>query len=177
MRVVAGTLGGRVFDSPGTHKTHPMSDKARGGLFNILGDIEGLRVLDAFAGSGALAFEAISRGAAHAVAIDGDRAAQRTIAQNIRALGVEASVRLVSTTANAWNATAAPTTFDIVLCDPPYDDLQQSLIQRLGTDRVVAGGLLVLSWPGSVDAPAFEGFEQVSRRGYGDMQLVFYRKG
>lgn len=154
-----------------------MSDKARGGLFNILGDIEGLRVLDAFAGSGALAFEAISRGASHAVAIDGDRAAQRTITQNIHTLGADRQVRLISTTANAWNATAAPTTFDILLCDPPYDDLQQPLIQRLAADRVATGGLLVLSWPASTDVPIFDGFEQVTQRSYGDMQLVFYRKG
>ena len=69
MRVIAGRLGGRLFDSPHTRRTHPMSDKARGALFNMLGDIEGMHVLDPFAGTGALSFEAISRGAASALAI------------------------------------------------------------------------------------------------------------
>jgi 16S rRNA (guanine966-N2)-methyltransferase len=63
MRVVAGSLKGRIFNEPSGHQTHPMSEKVRGALFNALGDIEGLSVLDAFAGSGALSFEAVSRGA------------------------------------------------------------------------------------------------------------------
>jgi 16S rRNA (guanine966-N2)-methyltransferase len=152
-----------------------MSDKARGALFNILGDIDGLRVLDAFAGSGALSFEAISRGAAHAVAIESDKNAQSAINQNIQALGLAKEVRVIAATAQAWHVTAAPATFDIVLCDPPYDDLQLSVITRL-TERVAAGGLLVLSWPGSTDIPTFESLEQVAQRSYGDMQLIFYRK-
>lgn len=175
MRVIAGRLGGRVFDSPGTHRTHPMSDKARGALFNMLGDIEGLSVLDAFAGSGALSFEAVSRGAARATTIESDTTAQRTIGRNIVALGVEHSVRLIAATANGWHHTAGTELFDIVLCDPPYDDLQPHLIARL-TEHVAPGGLLVLSWPGGAAPPDFSGFEHIVRRGYGDMQLVFYRR-
>ena len=72
MRIIAGYLGGRQFNSPRSNRTHPMSDKARGGLFNALGDISGLTVLDAFAGSGALSFEAISRGAESVIAVDID---------------------------------------------------------------------------------------------------------
>jgi 16S rRNA (guanine(966)-N(2))-methyltransferase RsmD len=76
MRIIAGTLGGRTFESPHGRRTHPMSDKVRGSLFNTLGDIDGLTILDAFAGSGALAFEAISRGAEHVLAIEIDNRAQ-----------------------------------------------------------------------------------------------------
>jgi 16S rRNA (guanine966-N2)-methyltransferase len=176
MRVIAGTLGGRVFDSPGTARTHPMSDKARGALFNVLGDIEGLSVLDAFAGTGALSFEAVSRGASSALAIENDRTAQKTITRNIAALGVDDTVKLVATSANAWLTTAGPSAYDIVLCDPPYEDLQTDLVARLG-ERVAPGGLLVLSLPASTEAPVFAGFEQARARSYGDMQLVFYRKG
>ena len=70
MRVIAGRLGGRNFDSPKTQRTHPMSDKVRGALFNALGDLGGLTVLDAFAGSGACSLEAASRGATEVLAID-----------------------------------------------------------------------------------------------------------
>src|ERR1039458_7477259 len=95
MRVIAGFLGGRNFDSPGGHRTHPMSDKVRGAIFGVLGDIKGLTVLDAFAGSGALAIEAISRGAKRAVAIEVDKGAHTVITENIKALGIEDRIKAV----------------------------------------------------------------------------------
>jgi 16S rRNA (guanine966-N2)-methyltransferase len=177
MRVIAGTLGGRTFDSPGTVKTHPMSDKARGALFNILGDVAGLTFLDAFAGSGALAFEAASRGAAQAVLLEQDTTAQKTIERNIAALGLERQVKLTKAAVGPWLETSVGTgdVYDVVMCDPPYDHLQQGLITRLAT-RVKAGGLLVLSWPGVATAPVYTDFEVVLQRSYGDMQLIFYRR-
>ncbi|MEK7153440.1 MAG: 16S rRNA (guanine(966)-N(2))-methyltransferase RsmD [Patescibacteria group bacterium] len=175
MRIIAGRLGGRQFDSPKSFKTHPMSDKARGALFNVLGDIDGLTVLDAFAGSGALSFEAVSRGAASAVAIDSDRAAQKVVANNIHTLGLRGRVKLIAASANAWLQTSNPAElFDIVLCDPPYDDLQTNLLQRL-EKRVRPGGILVLSWPGNADPIVFEGLQLLESKNYGDMTLAFYR--
>lgn len=175
MRIIAGRLGGRLFDSPSGHRTHPMSDKARGALFNVLGDIEGLTVLDAFAGSGALSFEAISRGAAHALATEIDKPAQRIIEQNVQALGLKEHVKLVKASAGAWLQTNPDATFDLVLCDPPYDDLQPNLLSRLA-ERVGTSGLFVLSWPGNLDPPEFTNLSQVEQRSYGDIQLIFYRK-
>jgi len=174
MRVIAGYLGGRIFASPHTAKTHPMGDKIRGALFNILGDLEGLTILDAFAGSGALSFEAISRGAAKALAIEIDRAAQRTIAENIEVLAIGEKVKLIKSSVSAWLQTNPDATFDIVLCDPPYDDLQPSLINQL-TQRVKPNGLFVLSWPGSTDVPTFNLMKLLDKRDYGDSTLVFYR--
>jgi 16S rRNA (guanine966-N2)-methyltransferase len=174
VRVIAGRLGGRQFDSPHSFKTHPMSDKVRGALFNVLGDIEGLTVLDAFAGSGALIFEAVSRGAASAVAIDNDRAAQKVILENIRGLGLSKEVRLIKASANAWLQTSTEK-FDIVLCDPPYNELQVNLLQRLA-ERVNPHGIAVLSWPGNIELPALNGLEQLEHRSYGDATLAFYRQ-
>ena len=175
MRVIAGRLGGRLFDSPGTHRTHPMSDRVRGALFNILGDISGLRVLDAFAGSGALAFEAASRGAASVLAIESDRAAQKVIERNTAALELTSEVKLIKASANAWLQTTPDAMFDIVLCDPPYNDLQPNLLARLA-ERVTPDGTLVLSWPGSAEAPTFTGYKQLDQRGYGDAQLIFFAR-
>ena len=175
MRIIAGSLGGRIFDSPGGHRTHPMSDRVRGALFNALGDIEGLTILDAFAGSGALSFEAVSRGASSVIAVESDKAAQNVIAANIESLGVQLHVQLVRATAGAWLRTTPEATFDIVLCDPPYDDLQPKLLTRLA-ERVQIGGLLVLSWPGKQPALAFAGFGIAAQHNYGDAQLVFYRR-
>lgn len=167
-------MGGRQFASPGTNKTHPMSDKVRGALFNVLGDIEGLTVLDAFAGSGALGFEAISRGAAQAVVIDSDKTAGQTIAANIQGLGLADKAKLIKSSANAWLTTSPGEQFDLVFCDPPYNNLQPALVQRLA-ERVKPGGLLVLSWPGNQELPMLGQLEQISGRSYGDIQLAFYR--
>jgi 16S rRNA (guanine966-N2)-methyltransferase len=176
MRVIAGTLGGRQFASPGSFKTHPMSDKMRGALFNILGDISGLDVLDAFGGSGALSLEAVSRGAARALVIEQDRPAQRVITDNIAALGQGNKIKLVKAPANAWLQTNQDASFDLVLCDPPYHDLQPSLLQRL-TACVKPGGLFVLSYPGGApEPPAFATIELIKHELYGDAGLYFYRK-
>jgi 16S rRNA (guanine966-N2)-methyltransferase len=175
MRIIAGRLGGRQFASPRGHRTHPMSDKGRGALFNALGDIDGLSVLDAFAGSGALGFEAISRGAGHVAAIERDRQAQQTIAANIQALGLQNSVKLIKANAAGWLKTAADT-FDLILLDPPFEDLQPNLLMRLA-GRTRAGGIAVLSLPpqAEIDLPS-DRFQLLTTKAYGDNQLVFYRK-
>lgn len=175
MRIIAGKLGGRLFDSPNTHRTHPMSDRIRGALFSILGDIEGLSVLDAFAGTGALAFEAASRGAISVTAIEQDRAAQKVIAKNISQLELSSSVQLISAAAQAWFRTSSHKLYDIVLCDPPYDDVQLAVLQQLAS-LTAQDGTLVISWPASMETPAFDGFEQVAARSYGDAQLFFFAR-
>ncbi len=175
MRVIAGRLGGRLFDSPHTHRTHPMSDKARGALFNILGDIDGMTVLDPFAGTGALSFEAVSRGAASATAIESDKVAHRTIVENIKLLNLESQVTVVKAFAASWLYRNAQRKFDLVLCDPPYNDPQFQTLDKAAR-RVKVGGMLVLSWPANEELPVFQGMERLEQRGHGDMQLAFYRR-
>lgn len=176
MRIIAGTLGGRQFDAPKGHKTHPMSEKARGGMFNALGDIEGLTVLDAFSGTGALAFEALSRGAASALAIDSDRDASGVVRTNATQLGVTGKIKVIHANASGWSDNNMSQTFDLVLLDPPYDDIKINLIQKL-TKHVKNGtGLLILSWPGHDETPMLDGLEEIKNQNYGDAQLVFYRK-
>lgn len=174
MRVIAGNLRGRTFLSPSGNRTHPMSDKMRGALFNVLGDISGLSVLDAFAGSGALGFEAISHDAARVTALDKDRNAQQTIAANIMGLGLSDRVKLVKAAASAWLSTTHEE-FDIVLCDPPYEDLQLALLSKLAA-RAKPGGVVVFSLPPTarIDLPA--NYELLAGKDYGDGQLVFYRR-
>lgn len=175
MRIIAGRLGGRTFDAPTGFKTHPMSDKARGALFNTLGDIEGLVVLDAFAGSGAISLEAVSRGAKSSLAVDSDRQAQKIIAANIKKLDLSREVKLVAASMNAWLSTNKDALFDIVIADPPYTDLQPNIIQRI-VSHVQPNGILVLSWPGSSGLPELPEVELIQRKEYGDMTLAFYRK-
>ncbi len=152
-----------------------MADKIRGALFNILGDIDGLTVLDAFAGSGALSLEAISRGAKSALAIDRDKTAYSQILKNLRMLEVEDQVKAIRVNASSWSDHNPDAQFDIVILAPPYDHLQESLLAKL-TRHVTDSGLLVLDWPGHKAAPTFDEFEQIKSKNYGDAQLVFYRR-
>ena len=176
MRIIAGRLGGRQIHEPHGHRTHPMSEKIRGALFNALGDIEGLTFLDAFAGSGALAIEAISRGAKTVVAIDIDRPAHQTLDKNITELGLGRQVKGVRANTGGWSDKNPDKNFDIVLLDPPYENLQFNLLQKLAGRHVKKRGLAVLSWPGHTALPDFDEFELVSDKNYADAQLAFYRK-
>lgn len=175
MRIISGKLKGRIFNSPHGHRTHPMSDKIRGGLFNALGDIEGLTMLDAFAGTGAVGFEALSRGARQVVAIEHERNAQRTIQENVSALQLQNKYKLIQTTILNWSQTNTSTIFDLVVIDPPYDDLQAQSVQAAAS-HTAPDGICILSWPGSQSLPTLVGFECIKDKTYGDAQLGFYSR-
>ncbi|HSX44343.1 MAG TPA: RsmD family RNA methyltransferase [Candidatus Saccharimonadales bacterium] len=175
MRVISGKLGGRTIEAPKGHRTHPMSDRVRGGLFNALGDIDGLTVLDAFAGSGALSIEAISRGAKHAIAIDIDKGANTTVVNSLKQLGILDQVKAIRANASGWSDNNPDSQFDLVFSAPPYDDLQLNLVQKL-TRHTKPSGIYVLDWPGNLTAPELQSLEIVQQKNYGDAQLVFYRR-
>lgn len=174
MRVIAGTLGGRLFEAPRGHRTHPMSERMRGAIFSALGDIEGLTVFDPFTGSGALTIEAISRGAAYAVAIEVDPGAYRTAAHNMEQLGIADKVKVTKAYAGAWSTRHQNKKFDIVLLDPPYDKIPWRDLKRMPR-HVADNGVLVLSWPGNFEPLHFEGVRIVQQKHYGDSQLIFYK--
>jgi 16S rRNA (guanine966-N2)-methyltransferase len=123
VRVVAGAYRGRRIEAPQGRATRPTSDRVREALFSILGPIEGVRVLDLFAGSGALGIEALSRGAAEAVFVDSDARAVATVRRNLHALGADAAV--YRRDAFAWLG-AASGAFDLVFADPPYSSASRT---------------------------------------------------
>lgn len=176
MRIIAGRLKGHSLHEPHGRKSHPMSEKMRGALFNALGDIDGLSFLDAFAGSGAVAFEALSRGAACVVAVDQDRSAHSVIERNAKDLKVGRAVKLIRANVGGWSLHNMEKKFDVVILDPPYNDLHANLLQKLVKRHVKKGGLAVLSYPGNKTPPDFERVEVITKKNYGDSQLVFYRK-
>lgn len=152
-----------------------MSDKIRGAIFNILGDIEDLTVLDAFAGSGALAFESLSRGASFATLIEIDKQAAQTCQQNIEVLGLGGSTKLVQANIKSWASNQTDLLFDIVMCDPPYDAVLESLIFHIAK-LVAPVGTLVLSWPISEPIPAINHMQVLQHKVYGNATLVFYQR-
>lgn len=175
MRIIAGKLGGRTFQSPRTFNTHPMSDKIRGAIFNMLGDIEGLTLLDAFAGSGAISFEAISRGAKHAYLVEVDKTAYLTIKRNIESLGLEEQATALMRNIKGWSNNNSEKQFDIVVCDPPYDAVLETLIFKLAR-HVSQTGVLVLSWPVSESIPEVPGFTVLRHKTYGNATLIIYKR-
>ena len=150
-----------------------MSEKIRGAIFNMLGDISGLSVLDAFAGSGALAIEAISRGASTAVTLDNDSAAVATIRRNLRQLKLENKVSVTQAPVQSW-IQLANQRFDLVFADPPYNDPQLTSVQALHK-IVAADGLLIVSLPPTTAAPAVPGMDIVKSKAYGDATITIYQ--
>ena len=120
MRVIAGSRRGRKLHAPPGRATRPTSDRVREALFSILGEIDGASVLDLFAGSGALAIEALSRGASDATLVDSSPAAIEAIRRNLDALGIDAEV--VRDDAVGWcqQAKRRARQYDLVFLDPPY---------------------------------------------------------
>jgi 16S rRNA (guanine966-N2)-methyltransferase len=153
-----------------------MGDRVRGALFNTLGDISGLEILDAFAGSGALSFEAVSRGATRATAIESDRSAQKAIEQSINMLSVGNRMKLIKASAHAWLSTNPEVRFDIILCDPPYDNLQPGLLIKLA-ERAKPAGVVVVSVPPDyqINLPPCD-FQILTTKSYGDAQLLFFER-
>ena len=174
LRLISGQFGGRIIETPPTTKTHPMGDRIRGSLFNILGDLSDQTVLDAFAGSGSLGLEALSRGAARATFIERDRIAAKVIVKNIATLGLDDKAKVIKSSLSSWMETTDKTSFDIIFADPPYHDLQLSTVSRL-IQYLSPNGLMVLSYPGRESTPTVNGVVVVDNRCYGDAALAFYR--
>ncbi len=174
LRLISGRFGGRNIQAPDTSATHPMSERVRNALFNIVGDeIKDAIVLDAFAGSGALGLEALSRGAKQATFIERDSRAVTTLENNIAVFGLTDCTTVISQDVSAW-VESAETTFDVILIDPPYDDSQFATALKL-TKLLKPNGLMVLSYPGRGESPPANGVVVVDNRSYGTAALTFYR--
>lgn len=132
MRVVGGVHGGRTLVTPRGDRTRPTSDRVREALFSILVSVEHARVLDLFAGSGALAIEALSRGAQTATLVDSSPAAVTAIRRNLTSLQLEAEVRRQTALAFLGGAHAAARQYDLVFLDPPYRHVS-ALERKLST--------------------------------------------
>jgi 16S rRNA (guanine966-N2)-methyltransferase len=147
VRVIAGRYGGRRLQAPPGAATRPTSDRVREALFSLLGDrVEGARVLDLFAGSGALGIEALSRGAAGADFVDVAAPAVRAVEANLAALGIDAPVRRSDALRALRTASRAARQYDLVFLDPPYRraaHLARELTEAL--PAVLAPGALVVS--------------------------------
>ncbi|GAC1371205.1 MAG: 16S rRNA (guanine(966)-N(2))-methyltransferase RsmD [Candidatus Saccharimonadales bacterium] len=177
MRIGAGELKGRPFEQPKTRTVRPLSDKVRAALFDVVGDISGLVVLDAYAGSGAAGFEAASRGAILVDAIEANARVAKTIQNNSRTLGLDWGYVLHQVTVETWLASPAQQPpaprYGLIVADPPYAQLDAEVITRLAA-YLAPGGILALSHSSKLESPV-PALERVQHKIYGDTSLSFYR--
>jgi len=178
MRVIAGRFGGRRLRSPGGRRTRPTAERVREALFSVLGPLEGVRVLDLFAGSGALGIEALSRGAARAVFVERSAAALPALEGNLEALDLgrdRAIVRRSEAMRALRSARERRETYDLVFLDPPYRDAAR-LARALSTalPAVLGPGARVIvesdrRTPLELDLPLAD------ERRYGDTLIRIHR--
>lgn len=181
MRIIGGLARGRTLVAPPGAKTRPTQDYVRESLFNIIRwDVEGARVLDLFAGTGALALESVSRGAACAVMIDSDRAACEAIRKNIASVRMEEKCRLVQRDYRAAMELLAREVlcFDVVFIDPPYRmENTGEMCAELYDRGLLAHDFLLAVEHRRGCAPMLDGrFDAFDLRSYGDTQITLARR-
>ena len=171
MRIIAGTHRGHRIAAPRGRETRPTSDRVRENAFNLIGPVDGAAVLDLYAGSGAMGLEALSRGADTCVFVENDRDACRTINANLDKLGGLKATVLCQDAARALSSEHR--TYDLILCDPPYDtDASKLPFARL----LAKDGLLVYETSGREEPPELDGLAQRTSRKYGAARLTLYEK-
>lgn len=181
LRIIAGRFGSRLISADVGQATHPMGDRVRSALFARLlsyRSIDGARVLDAFAGTGALGLEALSRGAGSVAFVERNRIALRVLKNNIELLGVGEQVTVVSASVKTWLDTRDQSDlYDIILADPPYNYPQPETVSRLA-EALQPGGLMILSYPGRLRVP-YQPIGVVvvdDFRSYGEATLAVFQK-
>lgn len=184
MRIVGGRLKGRALAGPRGPSIRPTADRLREAVFNVLAHAhddacEGARVLDLFAGTGALGLEALSRGAAFAVMVDEGAEARGIIRANVEALGLGGVTSIFRRDATRLGPVGPNEPFDLVFCDPPYGrDLAPKALASAAAGGWLAPGALVVveeAADAALSLPA--DFTELERRAYGDTQFVFARYG
>lgn len=180
MRIVSGFLGGRAFDCPKGDGTRPTTDRVRESLFSILGDVEGVTVLDLFAGTGALGFEALSRGAKRVVFVEKAHAALVVLRNNIKALGLSKTTTVIAKDARrATRDLDCAERIDLVFLDPPYDlwdtdEVQSALANLLARQCLSEQVCVVAEHRSNQSAPVLPGLVANETREYGDTSVTFF---
>ena len=185
MRIVGGRFKGHSIAPPHSSATRPTGDRVRESVFNILAhgieglEIEGARVLDLFAGTGAMGLEAISRGARFCQFVDDSAEARGLIRRNADALGVIGLAKIWRRDAAKLGPCAPQPGFDLVFADPPYGKGlgEKALASLVFGEWLNPGAIVVLEESQKAGVAAVEGLTEIDARDYGDTRIRFYRRG
>ncbi len=185
MRIVGGKLKGHSIAPPHGSATRPTTDRVRESIFNILAhgieglELEGARVLDLFAGTGAMGLEAISRGARFCQFVDDSAEARGLIRKNADALGVIGLAKIWRRDAADLGPCSPQPGFDLVFADPPYGKgLGEKALQSLVAGQWLnAGAIVVLEEAAKAEISPVDGLSLIDERHYGDTKVIFYRQG
>ena len=177
LRIVAGSLRGRRLETPDWAGLRPSGDRLRETLFNVLGqDLSGWRVLDAFAGTGAVGIEALSRGAAHALFVDRDARALDLVSRNLARCELTDRHALLRATLGEATGPALTETFDLIFLDPPYEVSPVGAVGQLES-ALAPDGLLVVEYARGQRPPRrMGGLERFREVTAGGSALGFYRR-
>jgi 16S rRNA (guanine966-N2)-methyltransferase len=182
MRIVGGRLRGRALLAPKSQAIRPTADRLRESLFNILvhayGDpVAGARVLDLFAGTGALGLEALSRGAAFTLFVDDGAEARALIRGNVDALGLGGATKIYRRDATGLGASGPNGTFSLAFLDPPYGRrlAEAALVAARDGGWLAPGTIAVVEEAADARFAAPDGFAELERRPHGDTELIFLR--
>jgi 16S rRNA (guanine966-N2)-methyltransferase len=186
MRIVGGVLRGRALVAPKGHLTRPTSDRVRQAMFNILEHaawspgLAGRRVIDLFAGAGALGLEALSRGAAFSLFVEVDTAARAAISHNIEVLRLHDRSRVSGAdAARLGRATTTEPPFDVAFMDPPYGQgLNETALVALSVGGWLAPGAIIVAEQSAAEAPLrVAGYESLDARTWGAARVAFLKSG
>jgi 16S rRNA (guanine966-N2)-methyltransferase len=182
MRIVGGKFRGRILKSPSSKAIRPTSDRLRESIFNILvhayaDPITDARVLDLFAGTGALGLEAISRGAAYALFVEEAAEARALIRENVESLALTGASKIFRRDAAKLGDMGPMQPFALVFCDPPYGQglAEKSLASARDGQWLAPSALVVVEEALKAGFKAPEGFDELERRGYDDTELIIVR--
>ena len=188
IRLISGIFKNHKITAPNSRQTHPMSERARNAIFNtIQAEIPNAEVLDAFAGTGSLGLEAISRGAKKVVFIEKNRLAQKILAENLKIIEKNKNAgeaKIIRSSVSGWIGSSQSQfeigeileipAFDIIFADPPYYDPQFPSIEKL-SKRLRSGGILVLSQPKEIENFKAENLILISEKLYSGAKILFFR--
>jgi 16S rRNA (guanine966-N2)-methyltransferase len=184
MRVSGGRLGGRTLKGPSSQNVRPTSDRLRAAIFNVLAHAyddaaDGARVIDLFAGTGALGIEALSRGASFALFVDDSAEGRALLRENIEALGLGGTTKIFRRDASKLGPMPPQDKFTLAFLDPPYGKglAERALVSLREGGWLAENALVIVEEAADAEVDIPEGYDVIEKRAYGDTQIVILKAG